>query len=432
MRPWVSFVNLSFLMALGPGFLLGALMLVVPLAGPVDPSWYGVARQAHGHAQLTGWGGAMILGVGLYFLPRLRGSRRNADRWVVPWFWLFALGLAARVVGPLLSPWLPVRWELVLLMGGTWLETAGGLGLTALLIWVMRDGPPLAKKRAFMAMLPLLAVAGASFLLALAVWAVGAFGASGGVLPAAYDRAAVDLATLIFIPAISIGMSVRVFPLFFRVPVARHHLLPWSALFLAAGAAFILIRAVLPQQPVVNALALLLPGTGIAVGTIAVRVFEKRAPFPGDRGIYSPWKEPAAIGAVSAYIWGALASIVLLLAGAGHMGMSLTHVSIPHDLVLHMLGAGFMTLLILAVAPIMLPGFAGVKPAAKGWIWLAIIAGNLAALARVVPLMLRTFPGQSGATQWSMATYAAAGVLGIVAVTSLAVQLRISGLRASG
>ena len=30
--------------------------------------------QAHGHAQLFGWAGLFVIGVGLFFLPRLRGT----------------------------------------------------------------------------------------------------------------------------------------------------------------------------------------------------------------------------------------------------------------------------------------------------------------------------------------------------------------------
>ncbi len=41
---------------------------------PAAP-WWTAAGQSHGHIQLFGWAGLMVIGVGFHFLPRLRGVR---------------------------------------------------------------------------------------------------------------------------------------------------------------------------------------------------------------------------------------------------------------------------------------------------------------------------------------------------------------------
>lgn len=433
--PWLLFVKLSMAMALVPGFLMGAAMLAVVLSpgpGGGDPLWYAAARQAHGHAQLIGWGGAMILGVGLHFLPRMRGSRRRGDNIIVPLFWILAAGMVVRVIVPLLA--LLETGEslsVALLTSGTWIETLGVLGLVTVMAWLLRDGPPLAKKKAFTEMIPMLTVAGVSLLAAMIAWSAGAAGmlwqaTSGPILPPNLDSLAVDVASFGFIPAISIGMSARVFPLFFRVPLTRRPLLQASAILLAAGVITIIARHFLPASDLVRGLALILPAAGLAVGTLAVRVFGPRLQFPGDAGRYSTWKEPAALAAASAYIWGLLAAVMLVLEGLSRWGIRLTPSSVPHDLPLHLVGAGFMTLLILGVAPIMLPGFGGAKPAGISFVWAALIAGNGAVLLRILPLIAGTFSSGAGGAAWTSTAFAAAGAAGMAAVACIAVQLWVS------
>ena len=47
-------------------------------------TWWIALVQAHGHAQLFGWTGLFVLGVGLFFLPRLRGTTLAWPR-LAPW-----------------------------------------------------------------------------------------------------------------------------------------------------------------------------------------------------------------------------------------------------------------------------------------------------------------------------------------------------------
>src|SRR5581483_4975700 len=67
--PTPPFLWAATLLALVGGFGLGGSLFLHQTA------WRFPAAQAHGHLQLFGWAGLLVLGVGLHFLPRLRGTR---------------------------------------------------------------------------------------------------------------------------------------------------------------------------------------------------------------------------------------------------------------------------------------------------------------------------------------------------------------------
>src|SRR3954454_21212899 len=64
--PTPPFIWTATLLAIVGGFGLGGSLFLHQTAWPVP------AAQAHGHVQLFGWAGLLILGVGLHLLPRLR------------------------------------------------------------------------------------------------------------------------------------------------------------------------------------------------------------------------------------------------------------------------------------------------------------------------------------------------------------------------
>src|SRR5437868_4750150 len=70
--PTPPFLWAATLLALVGGFGLGGALFLHQAA------WRFPAAQAHGHVQVFGWAGLLVLGVGLHFLPRLRGARLAA------------------------------------------------------------------------------------------------------------------------------------------------------------------------------------------------------------------------------------------------------------------------------------------------------------------------------------------------------------------
>ena len=82
-RLLVFYISVGLLFMLLPGTFLGVRNLISisgrRSAGSISPAWI----QAHGHAQVMGWIGSFILGIGYYSIPKLRHGSRP-----------FALGIA--------------------------------------------------------------------------------------------------------------------------------------------------------------------------------------------------------------------------------------------------------------------------------------------------------------------------------------------------
>ncbi len=74
-RLLVAFITSGLFFMLFPGTVLGVwnLLQISGRASVVatSPAW----MQAHGHAQVFGWVGSFILGIGFYSIPKLRGGQ---------------------------------------------------------------------------------------------------------------------------------------------------------------------------------------------------------------------------------------------------------------------------------------------------------------------------------------------------------------------
>lgn len=113
-RLLMTYIVTGVIFMLLPGTFLGVWNLIKisnrEAAESISPAWI----QAHGHAQLFGWVGTFILGIGFYSIPKLRKLRPFAlwsawltwalwiigvtVRWftnIYPWHWRIALPLSA-------------------------------------------------------------------------------------------------------------------------------------------------------------------------------------------------------------------------------------------------------------------------------------------------------------------------------------------------
>ena len=121
--PSLPFLWWAIGLALVGGFGLGTALFLAPAFGlPIGP-WWPAAVRAHGHVQLYGWGGMFALGVGLYFLPRLRGCPPPSPR-------LVRNAAALLRVVPLFSPSSPLTLGLLGLAGALGVAAVGCLGWT--------------------------------------------------------------------------------------------------------------------------------------------------------------------------------------------------------------------------------------------------------------------------------------------------------------
>jgi len=94
-RLLVAFISGGLFFMLFPGTLLGVWNLLQisgrASLGSISPAWL----QAHGHAQVFGWVGSFILGIGFYSIPKMQAGAKSsfAMGWVCWALWTAGIAL---------------------------------------------------------------------------------------------------------------------------------------------------------------------------------------------------------------------------------------------------------------------------------------------------------------------------------------------------
>src|SRR5690348_17188363 len=148
---WPPYVLASGLLALSGGFLLGGLLLLLRATGAGGSTWEPAAAQAHGHLQLFGWSGLMVLGVGLHFLPRLVSVPLAQPRLARSALWLLVAGLLLHACSqPALADGVPEMVRDLAAVGltlGATFEVVGTTLVVVLILGLVRGVRRAVKKR---------------------------------------------------------------------------------------------------------------------------------------------------------------------------------------------------------------------------------------------------------------------------------------------
>ena len=411
------FLRLALAISLTAGFGLGA-VLALALAGgvPFGP-WWPALVQAHGRAQLIGFVGLFILAIGLHFLPRLRGAPLAAPTSARLGLLAFGVGAVLQAVSqPLLATGLPFaavdRGGLAL---GGLLEFVGATLIVATLARTLRRGPPLSWRGGLTAILPFLIFGlGVLWLTLLAGAALGIRVAltHAQAFPASVDSAMVDGLLFGFALPITVAVAARLLPIYFGVEVVAP--LPLLLTFVTlVGGALSRIGADITGQDVALGLSNVLLGlcclafpllSGVPLGRR--RAIRRADPTAMVRAFRYP-----NLLIRSAFAWLLLAGALFLAAGLA--SFQVLPLNIPGDVLRHAVMAGYLTLLILGVGARLIPGFARARLRPSPRLLVVCIAGNLAALLRVMPPLAMA----AGAT--SPALNIAFGLSGICALLAV-------------
>lgn len=447
-RIHAPFVLAALGIALTTGFgyaalLVGALALNVPTG-----LWWLAWSQAHGHAQLFGFVGLFVLGMGLYFLPRLRGARLRNPARAERGFWLLTLGILGRTLAQPVLATLDQATVMALFWRLAWAasavaEAAGIVALGSIVVATLRAAPPLARGAPAWPVLPFIWISLASFGLAILSTFLGTLIPAVGsqvLVPASWNGLTIEFMLSGVALPMAFAFSVRNLPLFLRLAMPPRDPWRWLALVYAVA----LLLRLLPD--LTAAAGLELPGLAqtaalggvlqalIILAFIWVLDLAHRRPAwlteravqprpeveaarpptrPGypDAGEYGRFE----LLVYSAYLWLLVFVAMMLL---GNSAVLLGYASpIPTDVERHTLTLGFVTLLVLGMAARMVPGFSGKKGVPRpGLVMATFILGNLAVLMRVVPL----FFGHAGL--W-LILFGLSGVAGWLAVAALALNL---------
>ena len=460
-RTHEPFIYAALLIALTAGFGYGALMVGALALGVIPGAWWAPVVQAHGHAQLFGWVGLFVLGMGLYFLPRLYGVKlQGAAR--TP----FALGLIAGgiILRVLVQPMLgfnsfgeaaaPIAQMLLVLSAA--LELAGVLVIGSMLRLTRQAAKPLTADSPAYASEPFMRIAllswfGALLVNALGVWAAVTEGKTT-VAPSFENIVIILILYGLAVPMV-IVFATRTLPLFMRLAPPPRDSLRLLALAYGIGLVFVLLPSLtlilesmplslnLPQAINDSVMALLNPlwGIGSLVLNLCILVFlwqidllRLRQPWVVNKAPNSQpdldylrkptrknYPDTGEYGRFELLVYSAFAWLVLavFLSLARLLGEFTGWMSVSADTARHALAVGFITLLIFGMAARMVPGFSHKKKVAfPVLVMVTFLLGNLAAFLRVVPTL---FPE----SEIALLLWGLSGVIGWAAIVVLAVNL---------
>jgi uncharacterized protein involved in response to NO len=473
-EPYV-FAALAF--ALTAGFGLAAILVAaLALHGRIPLGvWWVALVQAHGHAQLFGWAGLFVLGVGLFFLPRLRGTTLTRVE-LAPWaLACFAVGITLHALSQSLFGIFAAQmsseslWRLLgrsgLALSGV-IELVGAVLIVVMLVSSFRRARPLGPDAPITPVLPYLATAFINLIAAVLLNAAlaSATALRGSYLyPSAWNNTLTHLFIMGFIIPVALSLSIRNLPLFMRLTFPpRRELAPiWVSYVI--GLILRLVGQLEHPFGFDPNLSARLGGLGTILEGSALLVFiwlldvllrrkrpwtESRILRKSPRGRNSSALElddarddlrstPPEIATarkptrknypdygefgrfelliISAYAWLTFASVIALLNGAIVLLGSPTLFN--PDIERHAITVGFITLLIFGMAVRMLPGFGGkTRVASTHLVLVTFWLGNLATLFRVAPLLVPDIPGAT-------AVLASSGVIAWPGVACLAANL---------
>src|SRR5690242_14759765 len=234
-RMLMLYISTGVLFMLLPGTFLGVWNLLTisshRAANSVSPAWI----QAHGHAQVFGWIGSFILGIGYYSIPKLRRMKPFA-LWA-PWtsWLLWSSGVTLRWIAGV------YEWHWRILFP---LSAALELGAFLIFLPIVSSHPSSAQKtangRAKLDEWILVVITGCiGWLSALVInFLSTAFLARRGaspVLPHGFDQRLLVLETWGFLVPFILGFSAKWLPIFLGLRTLRSRQLLWAVALNSAG-----------------------------------------------------------------------------------------------------------------------------------------------------------------------------------------------------
>jgi len=338
-RLLMAFVTTGLIFMLFPGTLLGVWNLLEisgrESAGLVSPAWL----EAHGHAQVFGWIGSFLLGIGLYSIPKLRGEATQAIRAAWACWALWTIGVALRWSATV------YLWEWRLLV-----PLSAVLEMAAFLIFfriISDHRPQNPAKHGLEPWAWAVLSATIGFLAVVGVNLAGCFYVSlrqdSPAFPHRFDERYVALMAWGFLVPFVWGFSAKWLGVFLGLKALRTRVLV-GALGVNCGGVLLAISGQI--RP---ATWLFVLGTALAIA--AIRVFE-----PGDqpaktKGVHVRF--PVFVR--MAYLW-------LLAAGLLGVGASVWDTSGGiWGASRHALTVGFISVMVLSIGQRILPAFAGMR-----------------------------------------------------------------------
>lgn len=401
------YIATGLLFLLLPGTFLGVWNLIsISSQHTVDtpsPAWI----QAHGHAQIFGWLGTFIIGIGFYSLSKMGRLQAFAltRGWLSFGFWTAGVSLrwATNVTG-----W---QWRWLLPVSGI-LELAGFL---VFYLTVSDHRPASAgssepRRPEPWMMVVICGTIGflATLLVNLAVTIKLSIWGNSPAVPLVLDQQLLMLPMWAFLVPTVWGFNARWLPIFLGVRAVRPRLL-YAAVTAAWAAAALMLFGYSMQS------TLLLPVASI-LSVSALGTFSRSVRQPKLNGVHSTFTIFVRI----AYVWLLIASLLSVSAALFDRSGGIWGAS------RHALTVGFLAVMVFSIGPKILPAFCGARVLfSPKLMCISLVLLNAGCLMRVCS-EISAYEGYSSHA-WSVLPVSA--VIELAAVTVFALNLAITFVR---
>jgi uncharacterized protein involved in response to NO len=403
-RMLMLYIATGLLFMFLPGTFLGVWNLISissrQTAASVSAAWV----QAHGHAQIFGWIGTFILGIGFYSLPKLRKSEPFAmsAAWLCWGLWTAGVVLRWAVN---IYLW---RWRLML-------PLSASLELLAFVIFfycVSGHKPERSagqQKKKFEPWVLVVISGTVGFLLTLTINLAGClYVAAVGAGPAFsqdFDQRFLALAAWGFLVPFVWGFSAKWLPVFLGLKAPRMPLLLFALSVDVAGVGLALAGKMRTAVVILLLAAMLAP--------IALRLFEKTQQAPKIKGVHPSF--PVFIR--SAYLW---------LTVAAALGVWAAFTSGSHGIwgaSRHALTVGFISIMVFSIGPRVLPAFSGMRLLFSSKLMFAGL--SLLTIGCILRVSAEIIAYQGYGT-WAWSWLPVSAITELTAVTTFAVNMLIT------
>jgi uncharacterized protein involved in response to NO len=338
-RLLIAYVSSGLIFMLLPGTFLGVWNLLQisgrESAGYVSPAWV----QAHGHAQVFGWIGSFIFGIGFYSIPKLRSAAKPAFGAAWACWIMWTIGVAMRWTANVYA-W---QWRLLL-------PASALLELAAFAIFfraVSQHRPQDSGTYRPEPWVWVVISASIGLMLTLAANLAGtiyvAVRGEGPALPHGLDQRYLVLVAWGFLVPFVWGFSTKWMPVFLGLKPVRPNLLLAALVVNSAG----IILTLAGWGP--RATPLFVVGAALAVA--ALRMFESSRQEPKTRGVHRSFPSFVRM----AYGWLLVAGLLGIGAARWDSSGGIWGAS------RHALTVGFIATMVLCVGQRILPAFAGMR-----------------------------------------------------------------------
>ncbi len=406
-RLLIFFISGGLLFMLLPGTFLGVWNLISisgrRAADSISPAWI----QAHGHAQVLGWIGSFILGIGYYSIPKLRGGIK-----------LFALRLAW-ISGTLWMAGVLLRWaaNVYLWHWRALLPASAAMELAAFLIFfrAVSQHKPQDSGKTKLETWVWVVIAGTVGLLITLVLNLGAclwlaVRSDGPAFPPNFDQRFLILAAWGFMVPFVWGFNAKWLPVFLGTRLPHNRVLGAAIAVQVTGIGLALAGFFRVTT------ALLLGSSLLAM--IALRIFDQPEKAAKTKGIHGSF--PFFVR--SAYIW------LLVAAGLGIWAANATDPAGIWGASRHALTVGFVAMMVFCIGQRVLPAFSGMRLLfSPRLMFVGLLFLSMGCTVRVGAEVLAYQEILPAA--WAWLPYSA--ILELAAVTALAVNLIATFLQPS-